>query len=212
MSGCDSSSLHSATRRFSPPDRFLTSASHAGSRNASAAMSSVRSRSQPFAASIFACRSPCRSSSVFISSSDIGSANLLEIASYSVSSDFSSATPSSTLPRTSLLGVELRFLRQEADFDAFLRARFAVDRCVDAGHDPQQRRLTGAVQTEHADLGAREKRQRNVLQDLAPARDDLGDTVHGVDVLRHLSAWALLENLRAAIVERMSWECDSRWQ
>ena len=39
MSGFSSSSLHSATRRFSPPERFLTNASHSGRRKASAAIS-----------------------------------------------------------------------------------------------------------------------------------------------------------------------------
>ena len=102
--------------------------------------------------------------------------------------------------------VELRFLRQEADFDAFLRPRFAVDRGIDAGHDPQQRRLSGTVQAEHADLRAGEKRQRNVLQNLAPAGHDLGDAVHGVDVLRHGFCSRICG---PCIVVRMSPECDS---
>jgi hypothetical protein len=38
MSGLDSSSLHSAMRRFSPPDRFLIDASQGGRRSASAAI------------------------------------------------------------------------------------------------------------------------------------------------------------------------------
>jgi hypothetical protein len=37
-----------------------------------------------------------------------------------------------------------------------------------------------------ADLGAREKRQRDVFQDLALGRHDLADAVHGEDVLGHL--------------------------
>jgi hypothetical protein len=56
-----------------------------------------------------------------------------------------------------LVRIELRLLRQQADLDAGLRPRLAFDLAVDAGHDAQERRFTGAVQAEHADLGAREK-------------------------------------------------------
>jgi len=58
MSGFDSSSLHSATRRFSPPERLPITASHAGRRSASAAISICVSESVPAAAMIasyFAC-------------------------------------------------------------------------------------------------------------------------------------------------------------
>ncbi|MNY18508.1 hypothetical protein D3C86_1518890 [compost metagenome] len=47
MSGRDSSRRHSATRRFSPPDRWPTLASHGGRRSASAAISSWRSTLLP---------------------------------------------------------------------------------------------------------------------------------------------------------------------
>ncbi len=57
-----------------------------------------------------------------------------------------------------LAGIELRLLRQEADVDAGLRAGFAENVGVDAGHDAQQGGFAGAVQTEHADLGAGEER------------------------------------------------------
>ena len=53
--------------------------------------------------------------------------------------------------------VELRLLRQVADFDAGLRTRFTFDLGVDTGHDAQQGRFTGAVQTEHTDFRAGEK-------------------------------------------------------
>ena len=49
MSGFDNSSLHSATRRFSPPDSGPIFASQGGSRNASAAISSWWSPSLPAA-------------------------------------------------------------------------------------------------------------------------------------------------------------------
>ena len=81
--------------------------------------------------------------------------------------------------------VELRLLRQEADLDAGLRPRFAFELLVDARHDAQQRRLAGAVQAEHADLGAREEAQGDVAQDDALRRHDLADAIHGVDELGH---------------------------
>ncbi len=84
-----------------------------------------------------------------------------------------------------LLGIELRLLRQVADIDARHGAGFAVELGVDAGHDAQQGGLTGAVQAEHADLGAGEERQGNVLEDLTLRRNDLAQPVHGVDVLSH---------------------------
>ncbi len=52
MSGFDSSSRHSATRRFSPPDRLAIFASQAGRRSASAAISICTSESAPEAAMI----------------------------------------------------------------------------------------------------------------------------------------------------------------
>ena len=104
MSGSESSSRHSATRLRSPPESVATSASHGGSRSASAATSSLRSTSQPLTASIFACSSPCSASSVFISSSSIGSAKRSLIALYALMSAIVSPSPSSTLPRTSFSG------------------------------------------------------------------------------------------------------------
>jgi len=84
-----------------------------------------------------------------------------------------------------VLGVELRFLRQVADVQARHGRGFAFDFAVHACHDLQQRRLARAVQAQHADLGARKKRKRDVTQDLPLGRHDLADAVHGVDVLGH---------------------------
>lgn len=53
MSGRDSSSLQSATRRFSPPDRGPILASQGGRRRASAAISSWVSMSAPLVAMMF---------------------------------------------------------------------------------------------------------------------------------------------------------------
>ena len=104
MSGCDINNRHSATRRRSPPDRVLTSASHGGRRNASAAISSLRSSSHAPAVSILSCNLPCSSSNAFISSSPMGSANCMEISLKRLIRALDSAMPSSTLPRTSLAG------------------------------------------------------------------------------------------------------------
>ena len=82
-------------------------------------------------------------------------------------------------------GVEHRLLRQESHPDPRLGPRFAVVVAVHAGHDAQQRRLSGAVQAEHTDLRAGKERQRDVLENLASRRRHLGDAVHGVDVLGH---------------------------
>ncbi|MNR24230.1 hypothetical protein D3C85_1412990 [compost metagenome] len=84
-----------------------------------------------------------------------------------------------------VLGVQLRFLRQVADVQARHGDGFAFDLFIDASHDLQQRRLARAVQAQHADLGARKKRKRDIAQNLPLGRHDLADAVHGVDVLGH---------------------------
>ena len=81
--------------------------------------------------------------------------------------------------------VEFWFLRQVADLDAGLRARFANILGIDAGHDAQQRRLARAVVTQHADLGARKKIERNILQNFGLRGHYFAHPVHGIDVLRH---------------------------
>ena len=81
--------------------------------------------------------------------------------------------------------IQLRFLRQVADVQARHRACFALDVGVDACHDFQQGGFAGAVQAQHADLGAREEGQRNVLQNLTFRWDDFAHAVHGIDVIGH---------------------------
>ena len=82
-----------------------------------------------------------------------------------------------------LLRVELRLLWQVADLEPRRRPRLAEEVLVLACHDAQQRRLTGAVVAEHADLRARVERQPDALQDLALGRDDLAQILHHVRVL-----------------------------
>jgi hypothetical protein len=84
-----------------------------------------------------------------------------------------------------LLRVELGLLRQEADAQARHRRCFAFVFLVLAGHDAQQARLAGAVQAQHADLGAGEERKGDVLQDDALGGNHLPHAVHRVHVLRH---------------------------
>jgi hypothetical protein len=57
---------------------------------------------------------------------------------------------------------------------------------VEPGHDLEQRALARAVRAQHADLRAREERERDVLEDHAVDADDLADLLHRVDELvRH---------------------------
>ena len=55
-----------------------------------------------------------------------------------------------------------------------------------ARHDPQQRALARAVQAEHADLGAGQKRQPDVLENDVVGLVNLAQPLHGVDELRHV--------------------------
>ena len=82
-----------------------------------------------------------------------------------------------------LVGIELRLLLQVADARALGHPGLAGELLVDAGHDAQQRRLAGAVDAEHADLGVGIERQIDVLEHLAVARIGLGQTLHVIDEL-----------------------------
>ncbi len=88
-----------------------------------------------------------------------------------------------------VLGVELGLLRQIADRQACHRDRFAFEFLVDACHDLEQAGLSRTVQTQHANLGAREEAQRNTLQNLSLRRNRLGDVVHRKNVLSHVFFW-----------------------
>ena len=74
---------------------------------------------------------------------------------------------------------------KQADGEALGELGLAVEVLVDAGHDPQQRALAGAVAAQHADLGAGIEREPDILEHLALA-DLLGQRGHLIDVLlRH---------------------------
>ena len=64
----------------------------------------------------------------------------------------------------SLLAVQLRFLLEVADRDAFGRADRAHVVLIHTGHDLQQRALTGTVATQNANLGTRIEGQPNIAQ------------------------------------------------
>ena len=84
-----------------------------------------------------------------------------------------------------LIRVELRLLRQVTDAQIGHRHRLAFEFDVGAGHDAQQAGLAGAVEPQHADLGPRKERERNVLEDDALGGHDLAHPIHGVNVLSH---------------------------
>ena len=86
-----------------------------------------------------------------------------------------------------VLGVQLRLLREVADVDAGHRHGFAFVLLIHARHDAKERGLPRTVQPQHADLGAREERKRNVLENLTLGRNDLAHAVHRENVLCHCS-------------------------
>ena len=61
-------------------------------------------------------------------------------------------------------------------------------RLLEPGHDPQQRRLAGAVRAEHADLRAGQERERDVRQHLPVGAVELVGPVHREDVVAHGAA------------------------
>jgi hypothetical protein len=80
----------------------------------------------------------------------------------------------------------VRLLLEQPDGRARRELRLAPELGVEPGHDPQQRGLAGAVQAQHADLGAGQEAQRDVLEHLLVGGMRPGQLVHREDVLaRH---------------------------
>ena len=79
--------------------------------------------------------------------------------------------------------IETRLLRQEPDGDTVGGKRLADELLVFARHDLQERALPGPVEAEHADLGAGQKREPDVLEDDRVGRMNLPEPFHRVDVL-----------------------------
>ena len=147
------------------------------------AISTVRSSSQPSAASIFSCSSPCSSSSFSISSSSSGSAKRALISLKRSSSVLRLGQPLQHVPHHRQLRIEMRLLRQIAHLGAFRGPGLAGEVGIEAGHDLQQRRLAGAVDADHADLGAGKEGEGDPLQHLAAAGIGARQPFHHVDVL-----------------------------
>ena len=83
-------------------------------------------------------------------------------------------------------GIELRLLREVADGEPGGQSGLAGVAVVETGHDLQQRRLARPVVAEHADLGARVERQRDVLQHRLVGRVVTGELVGLIDeFVRH---------------------------
>ena len=84
--------------------------------------------------------------------------------------------------------IEAWLLLQKADGNAVGRKRLADELGVLARHDAKQRALACAVQPEHADFRARQKRQPDVFQYDGVGRMNLPEAFHCVDVLHGLLA------------------------
>ena len=180
-SGWDSSSRHSATRRFSPPDRLVTSAS------------GRRAAQRVHGLLDLAVQVP----GVPVVELLLQAAHLLEqlvgVVGRHLLGDL-------VVLLEQLLGlghavldvaehglglVQLRLLGEQAHGEAGHQARLAVGRLLHAGHHPQQGRLAGTVRAHDADLRAGQERQRDVVEDdLVAVR--LAHGSHLIDELRHV--------------------------
>src|SRR6185312_9824475 len=83
-------------------------------------------------------------------------------------------------------GIELWLLRQIAHARARRGPGFALKVVIHAGHDPEERRLAGAVGAEHPDLGAGVEGEPDAIEDDARRWNHLAQVFHDVDELwRH---------------------------
>ena len=81
--------------------------------------------------------------------------------------------------------VEFRFLGEIPNFEAAQPRDIAVDILIHARHNLEERGFTGTVQTQYADLGPREERQRNVFQNLTFRGNRFAHPIHGHHILSH---------------------------
>ncbi|MCW2948677.1 MAG: ribosomal protein [Actinoallomurus sp.] len=84
-----------------------------------------------------------------------------------------------------LVLVERGLLLQHADREAGHDPGVAVGRLLDAGHHPQQRRLTGAIGPKDTDLGSGQEAEGDIVKDDLVAMR-LAHALHRIDVLRHV--------------------------
>jgi putative glutamine amidotransferase len=92
------------------------------------------------------------------------------------------------LKRSSSALVQVGRLLEQPDGGAGSELRLAAELGVAPGHDPQQRRLAGAVEAQDADLRAGHEGERDVLQHLLVGRMRPGQLVHREHVLAGHSA------------------------
>ena len=87
--------------------------------------------------------------------------------------------------------VELGLLLEKADGGAGMQLGDAGGGLLEPRHDPHQRRLTGPVRAEHADLRPGQERQGDVRKHLPVGAVELVDLVHGVDVVatHEIASW-----------------------
>ena len=95
----------------------------------------------------------------------------------------SGRTPSSTLRRTSFAGSRSGSCGRKPTVAPAARSARPLDGLFDARHDPQQRRLPGAVRPEHPDLRARQERERDVVEHLPLGPVELRGPHHREDVV-----------------------------
>ena len=167
----------------------MTSRSPSGRRSASIARSSVASSDQASRRSISSCTFAWSASSASKSAS--GSAKRGRDRVEAVEQVAQLADAVLDVPAHVLGRVELGLLLEQADGRAGRELRLAARGLLAAGHDPQQRRLPGAVRPEHADLRPVEERERDVREHLPVGAVELVGPVHRVDVLRHVMLRAL---------------------
>ena len=105
--------------------------------------------------------------------------------------------------------IEFGLLRQIANLDARHGRGFAFNLLVDTRHDFEQGGLTRTVQTQHTDLGAGEKTQGNIFQDMALRRHDLADAVHGENVLGHGVCSFGKQSIKTTIIPRTHDPCHN---
>ena len=179
-SGLDSSSLHSATRRRSPPERWVTGSSGGGQRSASIACSSWESMSHASACVELLLEL------AHLLHQLVGVVGGHQLGDLVVPVELGLDVADAVLDvlADGLVLVELRLLLQDADRGAGLQERVAVVGLVQPGHDPQDARLTGPVRTDDADLRAGKEVQSDVVKDdLVAVR--LADLPHRVDEFGH---------------------------
>ena len=88
------------------------------------------------------------------------------------------------VPQNRLVLVELRLLSEQPDRKPRHQPRLTIGGLLDTGHQLQQSGLAGTVRSHDADLGSRQERQRDVVEDYLVAVR-LAHSTHLVDELRH---------------------------